>query len=129
MDAEKEFVKVGAVEGSLFFVTRDVISKTGLLDDNVFIYFEEDILAKKVAKLGMKIGVDKSIPYVHYGAQTTNKVFTTKTKVDHTYNSEVYYFNEYQSKNPLSQLANFVLMNIWRAEELTVMKIKKSIKK
>lgn len=129
LQSKEAFLKVGAVEGSLFFVSRDVISKVGLLDDNVFIYFEEDILAKKVSNLGLKVGVDRSISYIHYGAQTTNKVFTSKTKVEHQYNSAKYFFENYQSCNPLSKFADLVLLNIWKAEELSVMKIKGSMKK
>lgn len=122
---DRDFFEVGAVEGSLFFIRSNDLKKIGLLDENVFIYNEEDILAKKISKINKKIGVDKSVHYIHYGAITTQKVFTSKTKINHIYNSAIYYFNNYQSKNKILQLLNLILCFTIKIESRIVMAIKK----
>ncbi len=95
----KNFFQVGAVEGSLFFIRRKEFEELGLFDEGVFIYCEEDILAKKMKKAGKKTGVDSTVKYIHYGATTTKKVFTSKASQNHAFNSNVYYFNHYQTRN------------------------------
>ena len=121
----RDFFEVGTVEGSLFVIRTEVIKEIGLLDEKVFIYREEDILAKKIKRLDMKIGVDATVKYKHYGAQTTSKVFSSKTKINHIYNSSIYYFNNYQSDNKLLQIFNYLLCNMLRIEETIVSNIKR----
>ena len=62
---KKEFFQVGAVEGSLFFIRSEVFEKIGLLDEKVFLYNEENILAKKIKAIKSKIGVDTTVKYIH----------------------------------------------------------------
>ena len=57
--------EVWAVEGSLFFVRTEDFVKAGMFDERVFMYFEEDILAFKLHKLGQKIGVVNDTAFIH----------------------------------------------------------------
>ncbi len=106
---KKKFFRVGAVEGSLFFVRRKEFEELGLFDEGVFMYCEEDILAKKMKKAGKKTGIDRTVKYIHYGATTTKKVFTSKESRRHVFNSHVYYFDHYQSENYFLQKLNLML--------------------
>ncbi len=124
LGCENSFFRVGAVEGSLFFIRRKDIELTGLLDENIFIYYEEDILAKKIKSIGRKIGVDSSACYIHYGAGTTQKVFSSKTKINHKFYSSVYFFNKYQSDNKMLQILNFLICEFLRVEEMILLSIK-----
>lgn len=120
---------VGAVEGSLFFVRKDDFVKIGLFDENIAFYHEEDIIAKKIASIGGIIAVDPSVTYVHYGAQTTSKVFASSTKSKHLFNSSVYFFNNYMSNNRALRLINLLLCWTIRTEDSFFWKIKKLFKK
>lgn len=122
----EQFVKVGAVEGSLFFIRRNTLEQIGLLDENVFIYREEDILAKKIKKINKSIGVDTTVSYIHYGAQTTQKVFTSTRKANYIYNSSVYFFNTYQSDNSFLRLLNRLILGIVKYENIIIAKIRKN---
>ena len=61
----RELNPVWAVEGSLFFVRREDFEAAGLFDENVFLYYEEHILAFKLSRMGRKTGVINTISFVH----------------------------------------------------------------
>ena len=61
----RELNEVWAVEGSLFFIRREDFEAAGLFDDSVFMYYEEHILASKLAKCGRKTGIINTITFVH----------------------------------------------------------------
>lgn len=124
LDNANSFIRVGAVEGSLFFIKRNDFESIGLLDEGVWLYCEEDILAKKIKMIKKKIGVDKSIKYVHYGAKTTNKVFSNKDSIIHTFNSSIYYFNNYQTDNRILQILNFIICSLVKYDGLIRMRIR-----
>ncbi len=119
--------EVGSVEGSLFFIKSQVFVDVGLFDENVAFYHEEDILSKKISNLGKIICVDPSVRYTHYGAQTTGKTFTNSIKAKHSFNSSIYYFNNYLSKNIILQILNYILCMTIRIEDFVVWKIKNII--
>lgn len=113
------FFRVGAVDGSFFFIRKKDFIKIGLLDEGVWIYFEEDILAKKIKHIQKKIGVDTSVKYVHYGAKTLKKVASSNIWINHMFHSAVYYFDHYQSNNIILQKINYILCNIIRIEGIS----------
>lgn len=124
LNSEKMLFQVGAVEGSMFFIRSKEFNDTGLFDEGVWIYCEEDILAKKMKKIRMKTGVLTSATFIHYGAKTTNKVFATKTKADHMFYSSIYYFNNYQSENKFFQAVNYILCSLVHLEDIVSAMIK-----
>lgn len=74
----------GMVCGCFFIIPTVVLKEVGLLDDFVFIYFEEDILAIKMKNAGYKTALIPNAKIVHVGSQTiTPSAFT--------------YFNRYKS--------------------------------
>ena len=50
----------------LFIIKKDVFEKVGLFDENVFLFYEEDILGKKLQDLKLKIVSLNSEKFVHY---------------------------------------------------------------
>ena len=121
LNSGRTFFQTGAVEGSLFFIRTDDLVKAGLLDEGVWIYYEEDILSKKMEKAGKKIGVDSAVKYIHYGSKTTDKVFSNMTKINHRFRSSIYFFNHYQSDNLVLQTLNYVIRcMIWVKETISM---------
>ena len=57
--------QVWAVEGSLFFIRAEDFLKIGMFDENVFLFYEESIIACKLQKLGRKVGVVNDISFIH----------------------------------------------------------------
>lgn len=56
---------VEVLPGSFFLIKRDIFEKIGMLDENVFLYEEEDILASKLQKLDFKLVVSLTDIYLH----------------------------------------------------------------
>ena len=51
---EKELLEVEAISGAFFIIRSNVLEEINLLDENVFLFYEEDILAKKLKEKGYK---------------------------------------------------------------------------
>ncbi|MBR1671484.1 MAG: glycosyltransferase family 2 protein [Fretibacterium sp.] len=106
------FFQTGAVEGALFFINSRDFEGVGLFDENTFLYHEEDILSKRVGKLGKKVGVDPTISFVHYGSHTTDKILLSRTMRQHGEQSENYFASRYVFKNKLTCLIYRLLCKI-----------------
>lgn len=101
--------QVGAVEGSLFFIRAELFKSIGLFDENLFLYWEEDIIGKKILKTKYCVCVDPTVSYIHYGGQTTKRLFsdTKKKKIENR--SSSYYLKTYISNNVLIIILNHII--------------------
>lgn len=62
---------VDFVSGAAFLVRREVIEKTGVLDDGFFIYAEETDWQLRMHKDGWKVAFIPDVTIVHYGGQSS----------------------------------------------------------
>ena len=124
-----ELFEVGTVEGSLFMIRSEDLKSVGLFDEHVSFYHEEDIFSKKIHGIDRTICVDPAVKYIHYGAQTTEKVFTSSAKARHLFRSSIYYFNNYLSHNKILQLLNYLLCWTLRIENYLANKFKSLLRK
>lgn len=104
--------QVGAVEGSLFFIRTELFKTMGLFDDNVFLYWEEDIISNKILKTKYCVCVDPTVSYIHYGGQTTKKLFSNIKKVKLANKSSSYYLKTFISNNVLIILLNCIISEL-----------------
>lgn len=61
------------VSGCCFIIKSEILSKIGLLDENVFLYYEENILGSKIRALGLTVMLDPQAKIVHYGGKSTGE--------------------------------------------------------
>lgn len=107
--------QVWAVEGSLFFIRTKDFEDVGLFDEKIFLYFEEDVLAKKLALLGRKVGVANDITYIHdHKVQPENVGSLELTKGD---KAKIFYFNNYVSDSLILQK---LLVFLMKAEKFKI---------
>ena len=93
------------VQGSFMMVDTCVFLKIGMFDENTFLYYEEPILAEKLAKIGKHMYFDSDVEIVHYeGGSTKRNKNSLKIEMD----SCAYYMKCYK-KNPwiILQLLKF----------------------
>lgn len=90
----------GMVSGCCFLMRSSVIQQVGYLDDNIFLYHEENILAAKLKRVGYKVLLDPSAEIIHYGGKTTgsNSAFLRY----HSFYSVLYYFWHYTKVSKIS---------------------------
>lgn len=116
---KKEVLKVEAIAGAFFIIRYDVLKDIGLLDDNVFLFYEEDILAKQIKEKGLEIVSLNSEKFIHYESQTIGKTLTYYKKMKQLYISKMYYHKTY---NKINFVQSFIygVLNICRKIELFI---------
>ena len=91
---KNDFVFDGMVRGCCFLISSELFEKIGFFDDNIFLYAEEWILAKKISNLFFKCACTFDSRVLHKEATSTNKKGSA-FKTYHLYLSEFYYMKIY----------------------------------
>ncbi len=126
---KNEILKVEAISGAFFIIKYDVLKDIKLLDDNVFLFYEEDILAQKIKSKGLEIVSLNSEKFIHYESQTIGKTLSYYKKIGQMYISKIYYHKTYNKINK-AQCFIYGILNICRKIELLVeIPIRKLLKK
>lgn len=94
-ETDKPFLFFGMVRGCCFMMRTDVFEKIGFFDDNVFLYSEEWILAKKLSDLGLYCAYEPRAKALHKEATSTKKVGGSGFQSFHLYLSAYYYLKYY----------------------------------
>ena len=128
-DYEKECLEVEAIAGSFFIIRQDVFEKINYLDDKVFLFYEEDILGKKISDLGYKIISLNTEKFIHYESQTIGKVYNYFAKTRLLYKSRMYYQKTYNKIGIISRFIFFLLYVLRNIELLVEVPVRKLLKK
>ena len=118
-DYEKEILEVEAISGAFFIIKDTVLNEIGLLDEDVFLFYEEDILAKRIAEKEYKIVSLNSEKFIHYESQTIGKTLSYYKKMRQLFISKMYYHKKYNKINSL-QILTYNILNICRKAELLI---------
>lgn len=94
---EKEYFEVQLISGSCFLIDKNTMKSIDGFDPNTFLYYEEDILSKKIDLISKKSYVLTSARLIHLGGSTTKRysLFATKANLD----SADYYMAKYGDPN------------------------------
>ena len=95
---EKESVIVDCVPGSFFVIRADIFEKIGYFDENTFLYYEEDIIAKKIKNLGYKEAIISNESFTHKEGSSVNNTFKFMKKYQAFQKSKMYYHKNYNEK-------------------------------
>ena len=71
---------VDVIAGSFFTISSEAFKKTGGFDTETFLYYEENILSKKLNNIGYRNYLIPNIQYDHYHSVSINKTIKTKAK-------------------------------------------------
>lgn len=128
-DYSKEILEVEAISGAFFIIRSDVFKEIGMLDENVFLFYEEDILAKELMQRGYKTVSLNSEKFIHYESQTIGKSLSYYKKMQQLFESKMYYHKKYNNINRC-QIIFYHLLNFCRKVELLFeIPIRKLLKK
>lgn len=130
-DYEKGDLKVDCIAGSFFVIKHKVLKEIDYFDENVFLFYEEDILGKKLKEKGYEIYSLNDIHFMHYESQTIGKVFSYGKKINMLNKSKVYFQTKYNKINILQKLLLYILIlcrNIELLIEIPVRKLIQAIK-
>lgn len=116
---KKEILEVEAISGAFFIIRYDVLKEINFLDENVFLFYEEDILACKLSEKKYKTISLNSEKFIHYESQSIGKTLNYYRKMKQLYKSKLYYHKVYNKINWL-QILVFKVLNIFRNIELLI---------
>ena len=90
---------VEVVSGCFFLIESKNLEKIGFLDENVFLYYEENILAKKLESINKKILVCNDIKIIHNHSVSIDKNMKKIAKLKMQKKSQVYFQKNYNKAN------------------------------
>lgn len=126
---KNEILKVEAISGAFFIIKYDVLKDIGLLDENVFLFYEEDILAHKIKNKGLETVSLNCEKFIHYESQTIGRTMSYYKKIKQLYKSKMYYHKTYNKINTMQCLI-YGFLNICRKIELFIeIPVRKLLKK
>lgn len=112
-------LEVECVSGAFFAIKYDLFKQIGFFDENVFLFYEEDILANKLQKLGYKEMSLNTVSFKHFESQTISKAMSYFKKIKRLQTSKMYYQKTYNKIN-MFQTVLFTIINYWRRFELLI---------
>lgn len=89
IDGDSKFAEV--IPGSFFGARSNIFRQFTPLDEKVFLYCEERILASKVKDSGYKNLVISNVKYIHDSSSTIDSVLTKRAKMIEVFKSVNYY--------------------------------------
>ena len=126
---EQKILKVEAISGAFFIIKREVFEEIGLFDENVFLFYEEDILAQKLREMKYDTVSLNTEKFIHYESQTIGKTFSYYKKMKQLYKSKIYYHKRYNHINKFQEFI-FSILNVIRNIELIIeIPVRKLLKK
>ncbi|MCI8446040.1 MAG: glycosyltransferase family 2 protein [Bacilli bacterium] len=97
--------KVDVVSGCFFCISSSSLEKIDFLDENTFLYYEENILAKKLQNIGLSCVIDNNTLIFHNHSVTIDKSMSKIKKYRAQKKSQYYFHTTYQNANILEKLA------------------------
>ena len=119
IDYKEPKLEVECVSGAFFVIKYPIFKQVGYFDENVFLFYEEDILANKLQKLGYTEMSLNMINFKHFESQTISKIMSYYKKIKRLQESKMYYQKTYNNINGF-QVALFTIINYWRRLELLI---------
>ena len=96
---QNKLSRVEAVHGCFFMIKLRDFKKVGLFDENTFLYYEENILGKKLKDNNMFSYIDTDVKVVHNLSVSVDKTYNSINKYKILKNSQKYYEKNYNNLN------------------------------
>lgn len=106
-----ELTEVEVVKGCFFAIRYDIFEKVGFFDENTFLYYEENILGKKLKDEKKKTYILNQEEVVHALSQSVNKSLNSLKKYKILKTSQLYYQKHY---NHLNIVGRAILICAWK---------------
>jgi len=90
--------EVQVISGCCFVVIRKLIETVGLMDENYFLYNEEDDFCRRARIKGMKICFYPETSVRHLHGESTHQEAYREKVIFETYRSNLYFYSKYYSR-------------------------------
>lgn len=113
--------------GSFFICPIDDFIKCGMMDNNTFLYSEEEILAERMIKIKKKCYYLPTIKILHEHGFTTSKFLIKSDLIG--LKSKLYYFNKYKGVSYLKLYIGYNVVKLYLFAKNIIRKLNKNYKK
>lgn len=118
--------QIAVAPGSFFGIRMCAFPNSTVLDEGTFLYGEEDLLAMKCCKLGMKEGYLSNVVYEHRHIQhSTTLGKKSIIPIKHAMKSKRYFQQKYMRLNGIQKCLLTIAEKISLMERYIILKIKK----
>ena len=90
----KEPLEVFLLNGACFFCSISDFIKVDMFDTNTFIYYEEELIFRRVRGEGIKVIYDPGITVLHEHSASVKKSFSILNKKKFVYDAELYFLTK-----------------------------------
>ena len=108
---EKEYSYVDCVPGSFFMIKYDAFKEVGYFDEGTFLFYEEDILGKKLKNKKYKTVLLNKLKFIHYESVSINKNMISLNKYLEIQKSKRYYHEHYNEECQGDGKSNLLLLD------------------
>ena len=93
---KKNKSSVDVVSGCFFMIKSDVFKKINYFDENIFLYYEENVICNKIKNLNYDIIILNKCNVIHNHSVSINKSYNGLGKYRILKKSQMYYLNNYE---------------------------------
>lgn len=101
---EKETSTVDVISGCFFCISSETLEKIDFLDENTFLYYEENILSKRLRRIGLSCIVSNHILIIHNHSVTIDKNLNKLKKYNIQKESQYYFQSTYQHASKIERI-------------------------
>ena len=105
---KKDISYVDVVSGCFFMVDSEALEKVDYFDETTFLYYEEQILAKKMKNINKKECIDNRVKIIHDHSVTIDKNVKKINKYKILKTSQKYYVEEYLNPNLIQKCLLYI---------------------
>lgn len=92
-------VEVEAVSGCFFLINSNYLKKCDYFDENIFLYYEENVISKKIQQIKKKIKINTTVEVFHNHSVTIDKNINKINKYKELKKSQIYFQKYYNHAN------------------------------
>ena len=130
-DYKQPELLVDCLAGACFFTTLDVIKSIDYLDEEVFLFYEEDILGFRLNYKQYQTYLLNNVEFLHMESQSIKKTYNYYKKMEYLFKSRMYFQKTYHDINILQQGIFYMLWGFRHVElliEVPIRRLKTFIK-
>lgn len=105
---ENELIEVEAVSGCFFLIKTSDLEKVNYFDENMFLYYEENTISRKLQKINKKIKINTKTEVFHNHSVTIDKNINKIRKYKELKKSQMYFQKNYNKANIFSITLLFI---------------------
>ena len=120
----QKIVNCDIISGACMMAKTNTWKRLKGFDENTFLYYEENILFEKLAKMNLNMSILNSTSAIHLGAKSTKKTVNAKI-LSIELESLIYYMKSFRSLSTLS----IILIKAIRLFQIFILRIYNQLKK